>query len=1065
MHPLKTFTTSLLFLCATLGFAQINDALFTVGTTTRGQDSRDWAYILWQSEDLDLLSGGNVAIYRKDGDATSINPYSFEGLTSLQTNTTAIRALLQKGAQIGDDLLVLDERITDMFDIPFSGDLELEDKVSAIMQAAQVDERYFENVVLLSRLHPALSLCMGQSWASPIPGGISTFEVRYCDDGDVLDPDNDCVRVIGRITVDSLNPQSLPSPGPVVEVPIGDGSAVQRDLNLRMRWGTPDPLRELSLLYFGFDVYRVTKTFGDSQGWNVTAPLPSEIIAAAETPGTSDSVARVNDLPILVDTDLTNTEAADLSDYQTFFHIDDNGRFLPGGEPFANGSQFYYFVAARDVLGRIGELSDPSLVTICDQLPPPSPADVSVENTYVFEEGNRKQHLKVLWQAPELDADEASEIATYEVYRWESSDDFVQNRTSAHLYRIATLSASSSVDGFFEYTDKGPGAPEAPTDYGKTFIYTVRATDSSACGGNYSPHSNTALGILRDREGPGPFDPEGVLTIECGEPEIVDHTTQLQAKAENDDILYYYFEFSALALNDTNLFAIEYWLGTVGSPNELITTQIFPGDLNSTDPFAWSILKNNWTSDTRFFARAFTYGNNASSYYEIAVVPPADGTPTTSIEFLADYTLNLTSPAPGCNTHEIRNDDGSINPIDFFFVWPSGAESYRLYRSVDDGPQTFVAEGSRDLYADSPVEEAQALDPNPPFNASSICYYIQFFDVHGNPSQMYDLGCIETTARTKPPTPLLTQGESLGDHDNPIARIRWLCSPYGVERFVLWISPINQPPLETLNDDDLETFLPTLPIVSGDPAQFASFRTGRVGASFIAQSPGDFAVEFPVEVGVQYRIIATSLDSAGTLSDLSNEIQYSWTGEDFDGPVVPWPWRPVPSSVGTASIDSKIVAEYFNDVGIGIRFGDTAIPNGETLSSPGFNVEVAVPLDTFIYSDSVGKSLFPAAIYRVQVSNDLFPNVSGDVVQVSPLFELENLATGINSKQGSPDTYQILEPYIFVAYDNDGSTGHGLYLADTNPVLGGADYTYFILRFSETGEIDRIFTTNTVSVP
>ena len=1066
MHSLKNLSFLLTLCWSVIGQAQINDALFTVGTTTQGSDGRDWAYILWQSEDLDLLSSGKVAVYRKDGDADSPNSYTFEGLPSIQTSTTAIRALLTRGEQIGDDLSMLDQRIGDMFDIPLSGGLLLEDKVSAILQAAQVDARYFENVVLLSRLHPALSLCLGQSWASPVTTGVSTFEIRFCDNGNVLDPNSDCTRVIGRITVDSTAPVELPAPGPVVEVPIGDGSSVQRDLNLRMRWATPDDLRELMLLYFGFDVYRVSKTYAEAAGWDSAAPSAVDMLMAAELPVSQDEVQRVNRLPILIDEDLTIGQAADLSDSATFFHIDDNGRFLPGGEPFANGAQFYYYVAARDVLGRIGQLSAPSLVTICDRMPPPAPVNLSVDNAYNFDLGTNEQFLKVFWEAPELEEDaEASTIASYAVYRWESVDHFVQNRSNAAAFEIAVVDVSEFPDGDFEYLDNGTGAPQSPEDYGKTFVYTVRAIDSSACGGNFSPHSNTALGILRDRQGPTNFDTEDVIFIDCGNPEITDHTIQTENKQENDDPNSLYFNLSTLALDDQNLFLVEYWVGTVGSPVEMIGTEVFPGDLNPTEGIDYTILRSEWNASTsRFFARVFTYGNADSGFYDVSFTPAPDGTLTNNIEFFAEYELTESNPKPECSVHETVNIDGSINPVDFRFVWPFDAETYRLYRTVDDGPQTFVTEGSRDLYADSPIEDAQAADPNPPINAAVLCYYIQFFDVHGNPSALFELGCIETKARNKPPTPLLTPGESLGDQNAPIAKIRWLCSPYGVERFLLWISPIDLDPLDTLNTDELPLFFPAIPIVQGDRALFASFKTGRVGTTLVATSPGEFSVEFPVEIGVRYRIMATSLDATGTISDFSNEIEYTWTGEDFDGPIVPWPWRPVPSSVSTDTVDSQIVAEYFEETGVGIRFGDTFLPFGETLSNPSFQAEVAIPINTFVYADNSGNTIFPAVIYRMQVSNDLFPQVSGDVVQVSPMFELANLAQGTNVK-GNETTYTILEPYIFVANDYLPSGRHGMYLADTNPVLRGAAYKYFILRFSETGEIHRILTTNTVTVP
>src|SRR5690606_32776089 len=104
--------------------------------------------------------------------------------------------------------------------------------------------------------------------------------------------------------------------------------------------------------------------------------------------------------------------------------IDDNRRFENGGEPFRDGDQFVYFVAARDLLSRPGEISSGTLVTICFQIPPPAPTAVEVSNHYSWDSGTgtQKQVLKLNWKAAKTRED-GPEIAGYWIYRWESIDE------------------------------------------------------------------------------------------------------------------------------------------------------------------------------------------------------------------------------------------------------------------------------------------------------------------------------------------------------------------------------------------------------------------------------------------------------------------------------------------------------------------------------------------------------------------------------------------------------------------------------------------------------------------
>jgi hypothetical protein len=87
-------------------------------------------------------------------------------------------------------------------------------------------------------------------------------------------------------------------------------------------------------------------------------------------------------------------------------------------EDFVNGAEFYYFVAARDVLGRDGFISPGRLAKICDRLFPDALSGVEVDNDFAFVGGTPEHHLRVTWpQAGNAPGDEEF-IQRYWVYRW-----------------------------------------------------------------------------------------------------------------------------------------------------------------------------------------------------------------------------------------------------------------------------------------------------------------------------------------------------------------------------------------------------------------------------------------------------------------------------------------------------------------------------------------------------------------------------------------------------------------------------------------------------------------------
>jgi hypothetical protein len=88
------------------------------------------------------------------------------------------------------------------------------------------------------------------------------------------------------------------------------------------------------------------------------------------------------------------------------------------------------------------------------------------------------------------------------------------------------------------YLDDGVGAPSMPADASKTFWYTVRSEDDSACGGNLSPNSGPAFGVLRDRVGPAA--PGGFIDLICRKPVVFERRWATTENKEQNQAFAYF---------------------------------------------------------------------------------------------------------------------------------------------------------------------------------------------------------------------------------------------------------------------------------------------------------------------------------------------------------------------------------------------------------------------------------------------------------------------------------------------------------------------------------------------
>ena len=1042
----------------------------TVGTTTREvATGRDWAYLLWTANSPALLTGRSHAIYAKPGDANAATLFTRVAIVSLQTEAITLTPLLARAAALGEDTNTLSSDIDALFGKFISAGLPLPDKLSAVVRGALIEEQHYGRLVLLARTHPSVAMALGFAHATLLGAGTTTFEVREFDRGTQRDG-----AVIGRVTVTAGSPVVLPAPGTPVPLPQPDARG---HLNTQLRWSVPDPLRRLSLLQHGYNVWRVREDYAEPRGWNTTPPAPGTLVSNALQ---TTAVRRINRLPLLISKTFTAAEAANVlpptGDTNTFFLLDDNERGRPNfitTLDFTNGARFYYFVTARDLLGRDGAVSPGTEIQICDKLPPDGLRDIDVVNDFTYMVTSNRHRLRVLWpQAPNLPSDE-ERIRAYWVYRWTNLTELraKQANPSNNLIAVVNHIPGTTTNN---YLDAGPGAPSALTDKGRTFWYTVRAEDSGACRGNLSPHSAPAFGILRDRVGPAA--PSGTIVSTCFAPEsdFLSRITNGSPGIFSDGL----FQFSIVGLRGNRLVEWMEFRAEVrpsGSTNVSVRysagrRHFGSGALGSFIGFPFDV-PGNLSGQNLYITAVAGFGDGSSdSTSAFQVLAPGLAAGDQRVVFAFAGTVQEIAKNLPCDQHFSVGPSDELLPIEINVQPTTGSKELRVYRRIDDGPLELIC--TRILTNLNPV---LCLDDTFPHGGGRVCYFATTLDEHGNGSALTRLGCRYAFESSAPPRPQLSPITPLGPATAPQMLLSWFCPSVNIERFEVGIAALG----DEINADCAPGFLdlipppsepefqpvfPELTAVNGldlTALEFRRFLTPQPGGTFGA---GDrFVVPVDIEIGRHYVVYVKSVMRSGARSDASNLESFVWRATNAPQPQVPWPARPLPP-----------VGNSFN-----LAFGaGWMLPCGETNGPSNVVVRIsyqgnairsddcpaALPSFTnpneLLPTNSLGESLFPVVLYRRQVANAEFPVVSGDTVQVSPL--MESIAWGTNA--GSSYLY---DPYVLVdrGFYSVGGIG-GLFLRDTQPIISGARYRYSLVRFNKLGEIAEVIpAANELEVP
>lgn len=1057
--------------------------LTTVGTT-KAVNAEHWAYLLWQTDDAELLLNKVVAVYRKSGGGN----FARVSITRAQPDPRVISALQPSAQMLGQDLVELDHGITMMFqEMILAGTVGLPSKLSAVIQGTQANADQRESLAFLARAHPLVAMSLGQALADRLPGaGNYTYELREFDAGAGQD-----IRVLGRVTVDTAAGVTLPAPGRPVEVSRDADHRREEHLSAHLRWATPVNLRDRATMLAGYNLYRVSKVFAEdpARQWHLTPP-----VAAALHSALGSGVGRVNEPLITPDRVLDEAQALDANDHETFFIVDDNRRFEEGSTAFNDGDSFYYFVTAADILNRDGAVSPGTLVTVHDRLAPLPPRDVRVTNEVTFAGGVRSQHLSVRW--PQA-TDPSSSITEYHVFRWNSIEEITQLRANPNVRRIGIVQHNPTT-AEFTLADTGMGAPRLPPEEGfpdmsgSLIYYTVKAVDASSGGGNISLHSAPARGILRDSEGPSA--PSGEVLIRCYEP-VVTYTSITPDPTPDLPANMIHLQLICGAVVQRTFEWAEFRIGDgVATQAEFLGRVYFGRDGVESQLTSLHLSRNDWPGF--IYCRAATRNGKTSPWVPAVITPPAK---SADVRFKILFTASIQQhdePAGGpCGFTHISRAPGTGDrvPVLLGITPTEDSRELRVYRRVDDGPLTLML--TQELADDStPVV---VNDSAVPAGAARVCYFAQLIDEDGHASPLVPLGpCIETINDEELPVPRLLRPEpEEGPAGAPRMRLRWVCPPHGVERFELWIARRGNDPHTTFAGSGLSGNLASGSVShpQGEGSDFGVYQTVLASQVSTQENGAVFTALLPVTGIDRYEVTVRAVGSgtyeggrsAGAFSNFGT---FLWNATEAAAPGinVPWPARPLPPARPASGFHPNIEAAFLSNIGggnwkgAGVRVGEYEYrgPNQNIINGTPAGTKPPIPVylspdqtdprlllyREVLAGDNPSRLLWPLVLYRVQLTGTNLP-ATGDTTQASPL--MENIAHEFTLSGADPATI-VHDPYIAVVPRQgppaQGST-HDIFLLDRNPVIKGARYQYLLVRMGADSEPEEVLATLPVNIP
>ncbi len=1064
-HPCRIAGLLLsLLLAAGPGSAQTDDPmLFCMATTVR-LANKDWAYVLWDVSAGAALPDEAFAIHARAGAPSAGGTFARVMVAQRQRDPAAIAWLIARAEAIGQTAADLSELLDTVFaDLALAPDLTLAQRLAAVIRAADENPEVAENLTFLARRHAAIAMAVGRAAAVPIASsGQSTIELR------AYDPATDTSGTLrSRVSVTANDPRILPAPTGLTDASV---ASPKGHLAIGLRWSVTDAYRRVSLLGFGFNVYRINRAYAEQKGYHLTPPLTADLLnRLAQVP---TQVKRVNRLPVLFDDD-------DTPPGEPYF-IDDNNRFEPNATPFADGQQFYYYVTACDVLGRDGDVSPGVLLTARDRLAPLVPIGVQARRMRLYDTAAHARDfgVEVSWKPNPQTSNESTSV--YYVYRYTNQTDVTFRSTNTALNRIGAPIAQSTNATRLAFIDTGVGE----ADIGHNRYYTVRAVEYAAASTNWSGHSAPVACNLRDEDGPGL--PQAQLyvdrlsvTLYSGAPTLVPAPSRTASSG------------FLLVCNLSNYLArsavsqIEF-RGRVTASNSIPAAvlgryPVTPGVMAVTSLFLRAEQSVPWS----FWCRAILKdGRVSNSAYTLGQEPPNSKLQVNKILVFAatglvsrvsgDGYRHYTPPAdlpPPAGVQIPTNGPPSVG-----LQLDGDSYEWRLYTQIDGGALTLARQG-----LGQPNTETNVCSEVPRYlHDTWVKYYVQTFDNSGNPSPLRLIGRSLIPGAIMPSAVDSVILTTSGTTNSPSLTITWLASPYGVDRFAVNIGMYCLKPPVSWPASGLSTnlagesgFVLRVPCPNGHDAiaHVGRYETPRVGAAFSTPQTNRFTVTLPIQLNESYfvQVAAVGTSAEGAPSPWQ---EAKWTAPVPTNQVeVPWPTRDLPTVRDTIGSDIRPVFIPFLDYDDTIPRNTAAVVIGRVPENPGefhtvaggYLLPTGDAVESYLFELDGTDPLPPFVLYRRQVANALFPNVSGQCVQTTPL--IESFASVLET--GATTHRRIRDPYLIVGKLTLGSTADydDICVRDRLGIVGGATYEYYLMRFDTRHEPRDVLKLGTVTIP
>lgn len=1052
-----------LLLAAAAGPAQTDDPmLFCMATTVR-LAGKDWAYVLWDVSAGAALPDEALAVHARAGGFTTGGTFTRIMVAQRQRDPAAIAWLIGRAEALGQTAADLSELIDTVFaDLALAPDLTLAQRLAAVVRAADDNPEVAENLSFLARRHAAIAMAVGRAAVVPIASsGASTIELRAYD---AASDTSGTLR--SRVGVTANTPRVLPAP-----VSLSDASVAspKGHLAIGLRWSVTDTYRRVSLLGFGFKVYRINRAYAEQNGYHLTPPLTTNLLnLVAQVP---NQVKRVSRLPVLANDD-TPPGAAHF--------IDDNNRYDPNGMPFADGQQFYYFVTACDVLGRDGTVSAGVLLTARDRFAPLVPIGVQARRLRLYDTAANARDfgVEVSWKPNPQTSNDVTSV--YYVYRYTNQTDVTFRSANTVLNRIGGPITQNTNVTRLAFIDTGVGE----ADIGRSRYYTVRAVKYASGCTNWSGHSAPVACNLRNEDGPGlPQASVSRDRLDVGMRAGGSVASIASSRINSGGFLLVCNLSNYLARSAVSLIEFRGRVTASNDPPALLGRYLVaPGAQAVTSQFIRAEQKAPWSFWCRALLKDGRETNEASKENE---QPPDNNSLTNKVVIFAatgsvarvsgggykHYTPPVDNPPPAGLQIQTNGPPSVGIHLD------GDSHEWRLYTQIDDGALTLMRQGLGQPNTDTNV--CSTVDRY--LYDTWVKYYVQTLDNNGNPSPLRLIDrCLIPGTVAQGSVEAVTLSPS-GTSAAPTLKLSWAATPYGVDHFDVYIGLVAEQPPDTWAGSGLSANLAGVggicvmlpqPDDAPNALYVGRYATRRIGAGFGGTGSNLFSVTLPVQLNKCYyaHVEAVSGPTEG-LVPASPWQTAQWTEPAPPSQVeVPWPERPLPEVWDNSGSDIRpvFIPEYTNSIprnAVGVVIGRVYNNPGAQHTEVGYLLPTGDAVESYLYRLAEGsETLIPFVLYRRQVANAKYPSVSGQYVQATPL--IERFASKLKTSY-SPARRQVFDPYLIIGKLRLGSTDafDDICVRDRLGIIGGATYEYLLMRFDARHEPQDVIKLGTVTIP